>query len=443
MRVGTGGLALGLALAIGAAAAESRAEEVTVTLAEALELAGRANPELQASLARAEAQAARAESVDRMKWPRLGLSVGWGYSNLPASVFANKLNAGQFTAEDFDISRLNDPNALSSLNTALTLEVPIDAFGKIGAATEGQSKYGEAASAATRDERQEIRFRVVEAYRQAELAGRALEVTERALTVAKARERDIEARQETGTALKADLLRARARRRQREAELAARRGEKAVAEAGLARLLGAPPGRTYIPSEGPPPVKPLAGDETEWTARALKQRPLLQAAGRKLEAAAAMTKGEDKSKWPDLGAFGSLYDNRTGDGGAQSWAVGVGLRWSIFDSPRSKRKAAALAEQRAAEQDVRAAVDGVRLQIAMAWRNALTARERHAAASGGAEEGREAFRVVQERRKAGMATLTDELETETAALAAVLEEIRAAAEVAIADAALERAAGEI
>jgi hypothetical protein len=42
-----------------------------------------------------------------------------------------------------------------------------------------------------------------------------------------------------------------------------------------------------------------------------------------------------------------------------------------------------------------------------------------------------------------MATLTDELETETAALAAVLEEIRAAAEVAVADAALERAAGEI
>jgi len=443
MRVGTGGLIVGFAMVLAAAVPSAEGEEVSVTLADALELAGSANPELQASLARAEAQAARAESVDSMKLPRLGLSMGWGYSNLPASVFANKLNAGQFTAEDFDVSRLNDPSALSALNTALTLEVPIDVFGKIGAATEGQSKYGEAATAATRDERQEIRFRVIEAYRHAELAGRALEVTERALAVAKAREKDIEAREETGAALKADLLRARARRRQREAELAGRRGEKGMAEAGLARLLGAPPGRTYIPSEGPPSVKPLTGDEAEWVARALKQRPLLEAAGRKLEAAAAMTKGEGKSIYPDLGAFGSLYDNRTSDGGAQSWAVGVGLKWSVFDSPRGKRKAAALAEQRAAEQDVRAAVDGVRLQVAMAWRTALTARERHAAASGGAEEGREAFRVLQERRKAGMATLTDELETETAALAAVLEEIRAAAEVAIADAALERAAGEI
>jgi outer membrane protein TolC len=440
MRAGAVALAVTVAL-MGARVA--RAEEVPVTLSEALDLAGAANPELQASLARAEAQAARAESVDSMKWPRLGLSVGWSRSNLPASVFANKLNAGQFTGEDFDIARLNDPNALSSLNTALTLEVPIDAFGKIGAAAEGQAAYGEAASAASRDERQEIRFRVIEAYRRAELGGRALEVTERAVAVAKAREKDIEARVDTGAALQADLLRARARRRQREAELAARRGEKGVAEAGLARLLGAPPGRTYVPSEGPPSVGPLAGDESEWAARALKQRPLLHAAGRKLEAAAAMTRGEGKSIYPDLGAFGSLYDNRTSDGGAQSWAVGVGLTWSVFDSPRSKRKAAALAEQRAAEQEVRAAVDGVRFQVAMAWRNALTARERHAAAAGGAEEGREAFRVLQERRKAGMATLTDELETETAALAAVLEEIRAAAQVAIADAALERAAGEI
>jgi outer membrane protein TolC len=442
MTVRAGAVAVVTAMAV-LGAGGARAEEVSVTLAEALDLAGSANPELQASVARAEAQAARAEAADGMKWPRLALSTGWSGSNLPAQVFANKLNAGQFTPEDFDIAQLNDPSALWSLNTALSLEVPIDVFGKIGAAAEGQTAYGEAASAASRDQRQEIRFRVVEAYRQAELAGRSLEVTERALAVAKAREKDIEAQEEAGAALKADLLRARARRRQREAELAERRGEKGMAEAGLARLLGAPPGRTYIPSEGPPPVGPLAGDEAEWTARALKQRPLLEAAGRKLEATAAMTRGEGKAIYPDLGAFGSLYDNRTSAGGAQSWAVGVGLKWSVFDSPRSKRRAAALAEQRAAEQDVRAAVDGVRLQVAMAWRTALTARERHAAAAGGAEEGREAFRVLQERRKAGMATLTDELETETAALAAVLEEIRAAAEVAIADAALERAVGEI
>jgi outer membrane protein TolC len=50
--------------------------------------------------------------------------------------------------------------------------------------------------------------------------------------------------------------------------------------------------------------------------------------------------------------------------------------------------------------------------------------------------------VIQERRESGIATLTDELETEAASLGAELSEIRAAAEAAIADAALARAAGE-
>jgi len=48
---------------------------------------------------------------------------------------------------------------------------------------------------------------------------------------------------------------------------------------------------------------------------------------------------------------------------------------------------------------------------------------------------------MRERRESGLATLTDELETETASLRAQLEELRAATAAAIAVAALERAAG--
>jgi outer membrane protein TolC len=97
---------------------------------------------------------------------------------------------------------------------------------------------------------------------------------------------------------------------------------------------------------------------------------------------------------------------------------------------------------KAAESQARAAADQVRLEVETAWHRAQAARERFAAASGGAEEGREALRVVRERRLAGIATLTDELETEAASLAAELQELKAAAEAALADAVLERAAAE-
>jgi outer membrane protein TolC len=103
--------------------------------------------------------------------------------------------------------------------------------------------------------------------------------------------------------------------------------------------------------------------------------------------------------------------------------------------------AAADAEVRAAEITCRAAADQVRLDVETAWQHAQAARERYAAAVGGADEGREALRVVQERRQQGLATLTDELETEAASLAAELEELRAASEVSIADAALLRVVG--
>jgi outer membrane protein len=443
MKVTSVVLALGLGAALGGAPS-ARAEDVPVTLAEALALAGQANPELQAASARVDAQAARTESVRRMRRPRLGLSMGWSRTDMPAGVFASKLNSGQFTTADFDVAKINDPGALNHLGTNLALELPIDVFGKVGNMATAMAAYGDAASAGTRDAAQEIRMRVTEAYRQAEMAGRAVEVTERVLGVAKAREAEIEARVETGSTLRADLLRARARRREREADLAERRGQQRMAQAGLARLLGAPDGVSYVPTEGPPAVLPLEGEEGAWIARAVRQRPVLEAARRKADAASSFAKHEKNGLLPDVGVFGQLWDDRVDvDKGNQSWAVGVGIRWAPFDPSRSKREAAATAEQRAAALDEKAASDQVRLEVALAYRRAVSTRERHAAAAGGFEEGREALRVVQERRKAGMATLTDELETETAALGAALQEIGAAAEVAIADAALKRAAGEI
>ncbi len=429
----------------GGPAAAPEEETRPVTLAEALAAAETANPELQAGFARRDAQLARAESARRATYPRLGLASTLSYGNLPAGVFANKLNAGTFGAADFDIDRLNDPGALDHLGTTLSLEVPIDVFGKIRALSGGQSAYGEAAAAATLDATQEVRLRVVEAYRRAHLAGLAEDVTARALAVAKAREEEIRARVDEGAALQADLLRARTRRRQREADLAARHADRGTALAALARVTGAPAGTTYVPTEAPGAVGPLEGDETAWGERAVGQRAAIAAAQKKAAGAGEVARSERAARLPDLGAFAQLYDNRTAplEDDAQAWAVGVGFRWTPYDATRQRREAAAAAEQRAAEQDARAAQADVRFEVARAYRRAVAARERHAAAGGGAEEGREALRVVRERRQAGVATLTDELDTEAAALAAELDEIAAAAEVAIADAALRRAAGDL
>jgi outer membrane protein TolC len=234
----------------------------------------------------------------------------------------------------------------------------------------------------------------------------------------------------------------RARRRQREADLAERRADARIAVAMLSRDLGTDPSISYRPTDLSAAPPPLENDIASWLSRALAARPSLRVAGERFKSRTWSVRAEERASWPELAAWGQVQDDRDGfSNGGQSGAAGVLLRWNAFDPARGKRVAAAAAEVHAAELDARAAGDQVRLEVETAWRRAEAGRERHAAAAGGAEDGREALRVVQERRQQGMATLTDELETETASLAGEMEELRAAAEAAIADAALLRAAG--
>jgi outer membrane protein TolC len=188
-----------------------------------------------------------------------------------------------------------------------------------------------------------------------------------------------------------------------------------------------------------------AGALEDWTARALHSRTRLRAAAERTTSAAAAARAEARGAWPSLAVYGQLQDDRGSlrAAGGQWFAAGAAVRWTPFEGARAKRQAAARADAQAARDVQRGAEDQVRLDVALAWRSAQAAQQRRAAAAGGAEEAREALRVVRERRQAGMATLTDELDTEAALLAADLEELRASVETALADAALRRAAGEL
>jgi outer membrane protein TolC len=166
------------------------------------------------------------------------------------------------------------------------------------------------------------------------------------------------------------------------------------------------------------------------------------AAEARREGAAEGARGAEREARPDLMLLARLQDDRgTLADGRASGTAGLFLRWGLYDPQRAARREAARTASAAAEAEATAARDVARFEIETAWHRARSSRERWLASSGGTEEGREALRVVRERRAAGLATLTDELETEAAALAAELDELAAAADAAIARAALERAAG--
>jgi outer membrane protein TolC len=421
------------------------AAPVPVTLGQALERADRDNPEIVALRAVSEAEQARADAVARATRPQLSVSVDAFRTDDPVRVFGSKLGAGTLGASDLAIDRLTDPASLSHITSSLRLEVPVDAFGAARSAARAASAGARAHQASVEEARHDLRHRVAESYRQAVLAAAAIGVTERVLEAARAREEELQARVDAGRALVSDLLRARSRRREREADLAARRADSASALDVLRRLIGAPAEEEIVVADEAIVPEALSGDLETWTGRALASRAAGRGAAERLAAARETTRAQEKAARPALALYGQVQDDRGpfSGGGGQSFTVGVAVRWTLVDPARGRRVAAARADERAAESAARAARDQVRLEVALAWRRAEAARQRWAAASGGSEEAREALRVVRERRQAGMATLTDELETESAAFAADLQELRAVTEVALADAALRRAAGEL
>jgi outer membrane protein len=416
-------------------------EIVRLTLAEAFERAERQNPDLAVVRAHAEGQGAQAEAADRAAWPLVSLIADGARTDTPARVFASTLNRGALVPEDLEIARLNAPAPLSHLTTTASVQAPIDLFGRISARASREHANARAGEAALREALQDLGLGVIQAYERAVLTRAALTAKERAVQSARAREEDLNVRVQEGAALTADLLRVRARRRRREADLSEAREDWRVALAALSRVVGAPAGTVFDAAEGASVGAAPDGTLDEWQKRAVERRGAIHGANEIHVGAQSNERGERRAALPDVALYGQLQDDRGLSADGQSYAVGVAVRWNPFDPTRSKRVAAARAEVRAAAAAGRAMTDQVRLEVETAFRRARSARERREAARGGAEEGREALRIIQERRKAGLATLTDELETEAASLAAELEEVTASSSVVVADAALRRAAG--
>lgn len=438
------GAIVAAALSIGSALPGPAAAEPPqrLDIAAALALAEQGNPGYAAARARAEAQDLRRSAAARTLWPRLSLSTEVSRTNNPTRVFSQKLGRGVFTADDFALGPLNNPDAIGHLGSMATLELPVDVAGTARARVRGEEAAARAATAQAEEARQELRFRVTEAYARAALAQAALSAIAQALEGARSRESALEARVSEGAALQADLLRARARRRQREADLARARGDEQAALAAFAQVLGAS-GTRYAPA-GPlaSPNGAEAGSLEAWREQARGARPLARVAAERRAATEWAHRGERRAQLPSLAAYAGVFDDRWSGDSSGSYAVGAQVRWTL-DPAQRRRVAAAKADLSAAAWDERAAASQVDTEIETAWVRLAAAREALAAARGGTEEGREALRVVRERRAAGLATLTDELETEAAALAAEVDELRAAADLALADAALKRAAGSL
>jgi outer membrane protein TolC len=103
----------------------SPAPAETWTLDRVLEVARQADPVILAAQARAEAQRSDGHHTLRSLSPRIHLTASANRTDDPALIFTQKLQQGRFTAGDFGLETLNNPDAQTGIRWGFDLRQPL------------------------------------------------------------------------------------------------------------------------------------------------------------------------------------------------------------------------------------------------------------------------------------------------------------------------------
>ena len=262
--------------------------------------------------------------------------------------------------------------------------------------------------------------------------------------------KDARNRQEMGLVASHEVLSVTVERERAELGRVQSENAAAIATANLLRLTGLPAGTTL--EMDPAPVETATTTSTstdDLVKRASVGRPELEALRARIRAMDASVRVAQSSSRPQAGLqAGYDYANPnsrilplTGDW-KDSWSVGVAINWKVLDGGRSD---AASAQAQAQAEALRAQLadleSRIRLEVGTRRLELDSALAGRAVARRGIEAARDAVRVAKDRYKEGVLSSSELLDAETRLLRAELEATQNEAQIQVAIANLNRAAG--
>lgn len=404
-------LPLALALALPAGLHAQR-----LTLADALDRAGRSAYAVRASRAQAGDQEARAIGSLQGTLPTLRIEGGWMKTTDPLGAFGSLLRQREVTPAAFDPAGLNAPSPRTNWSGGVVAEVPLfnaDALAGRRAAMAG----ARAAQAQAEWTAGTTRLRVVEAYFGARLSLEAVRTLEAADRTAAAHVHTATSLLEQGMVTRSDLLLAQVRAGEVSAQLIGARAQSALARQRLATLLGTPRDTAFTLPDSLPTAARIREVADRLNSSPVSDRADVAAA----EATAKAAHGDATRAFgrvlPRINGFGR-YDWNDADApfqGPSSWTVGVMASWTPFSG------AAEIADVRgararvlAADAMAEAATAGAALELASRESDVTVARDRLLIAEQAVDQGAEAARLVARRYSGGLASITELLGAQAA-----------------------------
>lgn len=397
--------------------------------------------EARAREAGAQANVAIRESAER---PTFTASAGYTRTNhvLPFSV-----------PSPVGIPLLVYPDVPNNYSTRLEMRWPIYTGGRTDALERAARAEAEAVGAERQTAQADLRLEVTRAYWALVTARASLDVLEQGVARSQAHVNDANQRFTAGLVPPNEVSSAAAQEARARMLAIEARTQRDVTSAELARLIGVSPDQPLEPTGD------LGRATTTFPARPLDVGPLVESARgarqerraleQRVTAADAQRDAAASGRLPTIQFLGGLDYARPNpkifpraDVAQDSWDVGVGATWSLWDGGRTvaevaqAKAASQAATERLAEFD---SVLGVEVrQRALEVESAVASV---AAATSGVTAAADARRVVDERYRAGVIAGIEVLDAEYALLQAQLDLTRAQASVRLAEAQLTRALG--
>ena len=389
-------------------------EPETLTLSSAVDTALKNNPLIRIALSGRQIADAQLKEVRAGWFPLLQFSETFTRSDNPVFVFGSLLEQSRFTQQDFRLSSLNNPNPLSNFRTAITLRQTLfdqlQTYSHVTQARLGQQQ----ADLQKAMVEQQVRFEAIRAYYGILVAQAKKDVAEEALKMAESDMKRVRDRFESGLVVESDLLAAEVQLVEFKQQLIDSEGDLAIAYAALNTVLG-------LPVDSAQKVAGVLADKRfevdpkeELIRLALLHRPDYLRAGYGVLSNKEGVVGAKREYLPRVDLFGNYgMSGKDLSSGSSDWTVGASLTFNVFDPGRSARIGKAKAAESLASAEQEHLANQIRLEVVRAYQQHVSARERLAVAGQTIDQARETHRIVQNRYREGLTTITEVLRAET------------------------------
>jgi outer membrane protein len=401
-------------------------EPEPLTLSSAVDRALKTNPLIRMTLSGREIADAQLREMRAGWFPLLQFSETFTRGNNPVFVFGSLLEQGRFGAENFQISSLNNPEPLSNFRTAITLRQAV--FDQLQTYTRAnQARLGQQQADLQKVMvEQQVRFEVIRSYYGVLVALAKKDVAEEAVKMAESDVKRTRDRFEHGLVVQSDLLAG-------EVQLGEFRQQQIDSEGDLAIAYGALNTAMGVPVDTGQKVAGELGDKgfeavqkEDLIRMALLQRPDYVRTGYTVLANKEGVLGAKREYLPRLdfmATYGASGKDLTS--GSSDYTMSANLTFNIFDPARGARinKARAAESMATAEQEHLA--NQIRLEVVRTYQQYVSARERRTVAGQMIDQAAETHRIIQNRYREGLTTITEVLRAETALVRARLNLIAA------------------